>query len=163
MAASANQSTYERHAVLRSRGAPPTLTFINGVWSRCLQEPWINQKPHYIKQPQPGEDGWPQGLTCLHVFYDGSLWRISSDDDQSVFAVANTDAEHPNTVSRDDWLLLSASSRMLEAWPDFALACEGPNTEAKPFLLDELGVDFFLRIQLKSRKERLTLTHTALI
>jgi hypothetical protein len=104
--------------------------------------------------------------------------------------VANTDAEHPNTVSRDDWhaapsmpdaaplprlashapsvslqqlrldiaarppcrLLLSASSRMLEAWPDFALACEGPNTEAKPFLLDELGVDFFLRIQLKSRK-----------
>ena len=52
---------------------------------------------------------------------------------------------------------------MLEAWPDFALACEGPNTEAKPFLLDELGVDFFLRIQLKSRKERLTLTHTALI
>lgn len=152
MAASANQSTYERHAVLRSRGAPPTLTFINGVWSRCLQEPWINQKPHYIKQPQPGEDGWPQGLTCLHVFYDGSLWRISSDDDQSVFAVANTDAEHPNTVSRDDWLLLSASSRMLEAWPDFALACEGPNTEAKPFLLDELGVDFFLRIQLKSRK-----------
>lgn len=83
-----------------------TTPVLSDATSSPPQEPWINQKPHYIKQPQPGEDGWPQGLTCLHVFYDGaaqrgalpkpiayahqaplslagSLWRISSDDDQA--------------------------------------------------------------------------------
>mmetsp|Transcript_8056 Transcript_8056/g.25123 ORF Transcript_8056/g.25123 Transcript_8056/m.25123 type:complete len:598 (-) Transcript_8056:676-2469(-) len=47
---------------------------------------------------------------------------------------------------------LNGGSVSLEAWPEFELYCDGPNTEEEPFLLEEIGVDFFLRVQLKTRK-----------
>lgn len=47
---------------------------------------------------------------------------------------------------------LNAGAVSLEAWPDFEIVTEGPNTEEEPFLLEEIGVDFFLRVQLKTRK-----------
>jgi len=147
-----HQNQLERHGRLVSRGAVPAISFVNGTWQRCLHEPRVNGRPHYVRVPAAGEPEWPSSVTCLHIFYDGNLWRISSIDEQNVYAVASSEAEHPNTVGRDEWMLLSAKSGMLEPWLDFSLACEGPNTEQKPFLIEELGGDVFLRCPLKSRK-----------
>eukprot|EP00967_Tisochrysis_lutea_P001099 scaffold1406_cov27-Tisochrysis_lutea.AAC.1 len=152
MFADRHHQRLERHGRLHSRGAPTAIGFINGVWSRCMEQPMVNGRPHYVKLPRDGDPTWPSDVACLRIFFEANLWRIASFDNQHIYGAAQSDAEHPNTVSREDWLILSTETRMLEPWIDFMISCEGPNTEEKPFLLEELGIDFFLRIQLKSRK-----------
>mmetsp|Transcript_18728 Transcript_18728/g.52043 ORF Transcript_18728/g.52043 Transcript_18728/m.52043 type:complete len:564 (-) Transcript_18728:908-2599(-) len=147
------RAEYGRYGVLRARAAPLHLAFINGDWARDLGRPHLNGRPHYIKLPNESDrTNWPAGLHGLHICYHQGLWRLASIDDRTVFGLAHNDAQHPNTVDRDDWLLISASTGRLEPHLDFSLNTEGPNTERQPFLLEELGNDFFSRVHLKSRK-----------
>jgi len=157
----AERAQYEFHGTLRARGAPPGVGFINGDWRRDLARPTLNGRPHYIKVASEADaEDFPSGMSCLHVFFDQGCWRLSTLDDwrlstrdgQLIFAVAHNDAEHPNTVDRADWLLLCAQTGQLGPHSDFSLATEGPNTEQQPFLLEELGTDFFFRVQPKSRR-----------
>jgi hypothetical protein len=48
-----------------------------------------------------------------------------------VFVAASSIAHHPNTVPRSAWMLakLNSGAVSLEAWPDFEIYCDGPNTE----------------------------------
>ena len=97
---------------------------------------------------------WPAGIAALtlHAAEDGESWCIA-DSAGSTLAVARSDAGHPNTVDPAEWRLrgggLDAEYLRHEA---FSLQTEGPNTEAEPFLLEELGRDYFVRVQLKSRR-----------
>lgn len=149
-----------RHASLVTRGAK--LPFLNGEWTRSSEQPYVFGKPHYLKHlhhhqrlHQPPTLGAADNFNipeALHVYHDGQSWRITSVDGATLFAIAHSDAEHPNTVAQDSWRLASPESARLEPCTDFQIVTEGPNTEHEPFLLEEIGIDFFLRVQLKSRK-----------
>ncbi len=139
------------HASLRSRGAPAPVAFLNGLWERCDAEPIVAHRPHYTK-PHPTEES-----SLLHLFYskDTASWQVASEIDAGlVFVAAQTLAHHPNTVPRRIWRLakITGDEVSLEDCPDFEVSTDGPNTEEQPFSMDELGRDFFLRMQVRTRK-----------
>ncbi|EOD05790.1 hypothetical protein EMIHUDRAFT_453616 [Emiliania huxleyi CCMP1516] len=154
MAAMAATTELSRHATFTSKGAPDYLAYVNGAWTRDASQPYRNGKPIYFRRPSAGDTLWPAGIAALtlHAAEDGESWCIA-DSAGSTLAVARSDAGHPNTVDPAEWRLrgggLDAEYLRHEA---FSLQTEGPNTEAEPFLLEELGRDYFVRVQLKSRR-----------
>eukprot|EP00965_Chrysotila_dentata_P228287 6196523-Pleurochrysis_carterae.AAC.2 len=60
--------------------------------------------------------------------------------------MAQSDAEHPNTVPKSTWKLATPADG-LSLCISFDVSCSGPNTPEEPFLIEELGRDFFIRAQ----------------
>lgn len=120
--------TYERHATLTSRGAPKELHFLNGSWQRDKREPVVCDRPHYVR---PG----------AHVYFCGSLgeWRVAAGRGGVPYMSACSSSHHPNTVELSDWRNASGAPSKFE------FVCSGPNTQDRPFLLEEIGIDFFVR------------------
>ena len=134
---------------LVSSGAPEGVVFLNGEWTRCEQQPTLSDRPHFTKPDQNGND--------LHLYYsaDTGSWQIASEVGAGlVFVAAQTLAHHPNTVPRQDWRIAKVVEDQISLveHPDFDVATDGPNTELEPFQLDEIGRDFFLRMQMRTRK-----------
>jgi len=132
----------ERHARLSSSGALEGLSFLNGEWRRSSEEPEVDSKPHFVKQHDSG---------MLHLYYHwpATAWQIATQlraPANKVLAQAISDADHPNTIAKSSWCLLGPLD-MLMSCSTFDMSVDGPNTIDKPFLIEELGRDFFIRQQ----------------
>jgi len=135
LGAAASTSRYGR---LLSRGAPAG-SLLNGEWLRVDAD--LVAHPRYVRRDVPE----------LHLFYTGSAWRIvrgSDDPSGELLAEAVSAALHPATVGVSGWSLLEAETGAVRHCPEYEMVCDGPNTELQPFLMEELGRDFFLRVQL---------------
>lgn len=141
----------ERHARLSSSGAWEGLSFLNGEWRRSSHEPEVNSKPHFVKQ-QSNDDSYGDTQTRLHHLYynlAASAWQIAPQllaPAHMVLGQAISDAEHPNTITKSSWCLLGPLG-MLMSCSAFDMTVDGPNTINQPFLIEELGRDFFIRQQ----------------
>lgn len=127
-----------RYGRLLSRGAPAG-SLLNGEWLRVDAD--LVAHPRYVRRDVPE----------LHLFYTGSAWRIvrgSDDPSGELLAEAVSAALHPATVGVSGWSLLEAETGAVRHCPEYEMVCDGPNTELQPFLMEELGRDFFLRVQL---------------
>mmetsp|Transcript_45512 Transcript_45512/g.99122 ORF Transcript_45512/g.99122 Transcript_45512/m.99122 type:complete len:350 (-) Transcript_45512:281-1330(-) len=136
----------ERHGRLVSTGARGPLSFLNGNWQRCPDQPDVAGKPHYILL-----DTYYNGTLHLTYCWKTCSWQVSSDLSASpeyIFAVATSDALHPNTVEKSSWKVLSTLGGFATC-ASFDVNCVGPNTPEKPFLIEELGRDFFVCAQPK--------------
>jgi len=136
----------ERHARLSSSGAFEGLSFLNGEWRRSFHNPDVDSKPHFVKQHSNDDS-----IGMLHLYYNwpASAWQIATQllaPADKVLGQAISDAEHPNTITKSSWFLLGPFC-LLMACPDFDLTVDGPNTIEQPFLIEELGLDFFIRQQ----------------
>lgn len=138
------------HVSLRSHGAPLTLGFLNGEWHRVDPAEGHPPRPRFVKQPLSSDAPWPAGVTSISLTFhrEQEQWCATSDDGQHVFLRAQSRAFHPNTVDSIAWRLCTAtgeSGSPEQQVPGFGFAVEGPNTEAEPFQVEELGLDYFLR------------------
>jgi hypothetical protein len=131
----------ERHARLWVRGAPERLAFLNGPWRRDLKEPVIGDRPHYV---QPG--------SVRHIFYHAGVheWHVASiqgSEEVVHFSAASPHAYHPNTVPRSAWRLVKRgdSDNSGSSVHAIEISCTGPNTPEQPYLLEEIGIDYFLQ------------------
>jgi len=64
----------------------------------------------------------------------------------SARALVRSDGQHPNTVDKGSWSLLASTSGLAPC-DAFDFCTEGPNTPEQPFLMEELGLDYFIRAQ----------------
>ena len=130
---------------LSSRGVPTEQPLLACIWVRDTAEPSVNGGPHFVSC---GGKGAAANAT-LHMYQgrDG-MWQIAPEvGARLAYAVARSPARHPNTVRAGEWLLPKPPDGEWLPVPDFHLRHEGPNTEEQPFTLDDLGVDFFLRVK----------------
>jgi len=149
-----SSSLKERHGSLVASGAPPALDALNGVWRRSEYAPEMGDFPHYVKEVEGGK-------STLHLFKqfgESGPWQIARSDDpkcvlirSDVLARSFSNAHHPNTVDKGSWSLLASTSA---AAPPTLVPCDafdfwtdGPNTPDQPFLMEEIGLDFFIRAQ----------------
>eukprot|EP00312_Isochrysidales_sp_CCMP1244_P036299 CAMPEP_0202753180 /NCGR_PEP_ID=MMETSP1388-20130828/13385_1 /ASSEMBLY_ACC=CAM_ASM_000864 /TAXON_ID=37098 /ORGANISM="Isochrysis sp, Strain CCMP1244" /LENGTH=390 /DNA_ID=CAMNT_0049420915 /DNA_START=66 /DNA_END=1235 /DNA_ORIENTATION=- len=135
--------------VLRSLGAPAPLGFLNGEWQRRCD---YGGRAHYSKEAGAA-GGAGAAAVELHIFFDGEGWAIGAlgSGRGDAYAFAASDALHPNTVDKEAWRLrLAGASYQSSSF--FSVQTEGPNSEAEPFSMEELGVDYFLRAPPKSRR-----------
>mmetsp|Transcript_8394 Transcript_8394/g.26267 ORF Transcript_8394/g.26267 Transcript_8394/m.26267 type:complete len:174 (+) Transcript_8394:92-613(+) len=136
--------------VLRSLGAPAPLGFLNGEWQRRCD---YGGRVHYSKLEAGAAGGAGAAAVELHIFFDGEGWVIGAlgSGRGDAYAFAASDALHPNTVDKEAWRLrLAGASYQSSSF--FSVQTEGPNSEADPFSMEELGVDYFLRAPPKSRR-----------
>lgn len=142
----------ERYARLNSTGAP--LDALNGTWRR--NETDHCGFPHFLREALPGLDsgGGAEQTIALHLYYHSGVWQITSgiDGDVQMLAMCESDAAHPNTIDNGSWLLLKepeARGGQPEFVPcsTFDFTTSGPNTPDRPFLVDEIGLDYFIREQ----------------
>lgn len=138
----------ERHGRLVSSGAPKVLDFLNGLWRRSECD--IATMPYYCKFDEASGGDQP----LLHLYFAPQLpgWRIAQNvNAQQVLAEAFCDAAHPNTITKGSWRLLlplnPSTPPMLQSCPGFDTSADGPNTPEQPFLIEEIGRDFFTRAQ----------------
>jgi len=124
------------------------LDFLNGAWRR--HECDIATMPHYCKFDDASEGDQP----LLHLYFAPHVpgWRIAPHvNAQQVLAEAFSDAAHPNTITKSSWRLLfpvhPGRQPMLQSCSAFDTSFDGPNTPEQPFLIEEIGRDFFTRAQ----------------
>jgi len=117
------------------------------VWRRSEAAPEA-ALPHYIKNATHGD------TTCtLHLFSQLGMWQITRSDPASILAGSDvlarslSDGQHPNTVDKGSWSLLASTSGGLLPCDTFDFWTDGPNTPEQPFLMEELGLDYFIRAQ----------------
>lgn len=127
---------------LVSRGVPSSQPLLRAgaVWELDARQPSVRGAPHFVAQG---------GQQELHLFMGTRGWQIAPDLDASVaYAIApGGHAAHPNTVRQGEWHLPTDPEGAWAAHADFHVSVEGPNTEDKPFRIDQIGADFFLRIK----------------
>lgn len=137
----------ERHAKLLASGAPAALDVLNGVWQRSEAAPELGDHPHYIKDASRGDTA-----CTLHLFNQFGTWQITRSDPASILAGSDvlarslSDGQHPNTVDKGSWSLLASTSGLVPC-DAFDFWTDGPNTPEQPFLMEELGLDYFIRAQ----------------
>lgn len=127
---------------LVSRGIPSNQPLLRAgcQWLLDERQPFVRGAPHFIARGGEQE---------LHLFYGPRGWQISPDVESSVaYAMApDVPAAHPNTVRKGEWQLPTEKDGTWAAHPNFDVHVEGPNTEDKPFSIDDIGTDFFVRIK----------------
>ena len=64
-----------------------------------------------------------------------------------MIAEAASTALHPGTVEVGSWKVFDRGKELPKS-AELEMLCDGPNTEEQPFLMEELGRDFFLRVHL---------------
>lgn len=136
----------ERHARLSSSGAWEGLYSLNGEWRRSPDEPEVGSKPHFVKHPSEDD---PVGLLHLYYHWPATAWQIARElhaPPDKVLGQSISDADHPNTIAKSSWCLLGPLG-MLISCAAFDVTVDGPNTIDEPFLIEELGRDFFIRQQ----------------
>jgi len=110
--------------------------------------PEVDSKPHFVKQ-QSDDDFGIIGILHLYYHWPSSAWQIATQlhaPEDKVLAQSTSDADHPNTIAKSSWCLLGPLG-VLMSCPDFDMTVDGPNTIDEPFLIEELGRDFFIRQQ----------------
>ena len=129
--------------MLRSTGAPSDQPLLACDWIRDKEEPLCNGAVHYVST------GKASPSPPLHLFKGKKgLWQIAPEVDAAVaYAVAKSPAAHPNTVVEGEWLVPTPPDGSWQLHKDFHLRHDGPNTEAQPYDMDDLGADFFLRVK----------------
>ena len=136
---------------LLCRGAPTSSSILNGEWELSTIAPRVNGHPHYVRQQMHlyrGEDG-----TWLVT---PEIGEIGGD---LVFMFARSYASHPATVLTDEqggWRLPANAPGPITfvACPTLQFAPlsavkDCANAEDNPFAIDEIGSDFFYRVQLR--------------
>ncbi|EOD09124.1 hypothetical protein EMIHUDRAFT_459926, partial [Emiliania huxleyi CCMP1516] len=127
-------SSVHRHGRLLCRGAP--LSFLDGEWVR--QDSDVKSSPRYAHSDDPK----------LHLTSDGAAWRVTRGAGSGeVIAEAASTALHPGTVEVGSWKVFDRGKELPKS-AELEMLCDGPNTEEQPFLMEELGRDFFLRVHL---------------
>ena len=123
-----------RHGRLLCRGAP--LSFLDGEWVR--QDSDVKSSPRFAHSDDPK----------LHLTSDGAAWRVTRGAGSGeVIAEAASTALHPGTVEVGSWKVFDRGKELPKS-AELEMLCDGPNTEEQPFLMEELGRDFFLRVHL---------------
>ena len=88
----------------------------------------------------------------LHLTSDGAAWRVTRGAGSGeVIAEAASTALHPGTVEVGSWKVFDGGKELPKS-AELEMFCDGPNTEEQPFLMEELGRDYFLRAGLLTRK-----------
>jgi len=127
---------------LVSRGVPSSQPLLraSATWTQDAQSPVVNGAPHFVATG---------GAQTLHLFLGSRGWQIAPDLDSSVaYAIApGVTAAHPNTVRQGEWQLPTEPNGGWAAHNEFHVSAEGPNSEAHPFRIDDIGADFFMRVK----------------
>lgn len=141
-AATAHALGLVRHGRLTARGAPASLDTLNGDWERCPRSPYVEERPHYVKRGANAKGAAFE----MHLFYSHGHWYVtpSATHGGVVLCGARSDSLSPTTVDAKQWHQPTAAGGAAPM-PEFEFTCDGPNTEEEPFLMEELGRDFFLR------------------
>lgn len=120
-----------------TRGAP-IASPLNGEWVRVDAD--LELPPQFVKREAPD----------IAMFYTGCAWRICRGagvlSAGEILAEAPSTALHPSTVGASSWRF--AVHGLMQPACEFEVISDGPNTEQEPFQMEELGRDFFLRVQL---------------
>lgn len=128
---------------LVSRGVPNTQPLLRAAaqWLLDAQRPLVNGAPHFVASGG--------GAQPLHLFHGSRGWQIAPDLDAAVaYAIApGVTAAHPNTIRQGEWQLPTEPSGGWAAHPEFHVSAEGPNTEERPFRMEDIGADFFVRVK----------------
>ena len=82
----------------------------------------------------------------LMIFWFNNMWVVAQVTVGYVVAAAISTALHPQTVWPGEWYFQTT----LGTWnvlPNFCLRAQLAQSDYHPFLLDDIGVDFFERVQ----------------
>lgn len=148
-----------RYAKWVTRGAPPCAPHLNAEWHVAQLSDVPNALLHAENDPVRGPSRNVYAAMCtapgvqLTMRHDGIAWLLEfcTDEDEQpvVLAKVKSPSLHPATVGSSMWALC-IDGEWRDA-PDFEMATVGPNTEEHPYLMEELGLDFFMRVQTTRR------------
>lgn len=127
--------------MLRSAHVPPHLAHLDRVWVRHPTVPLIKGFPHYVSI----EEGSSTHICRTDerwIICDGALPRVL------IYAFSYSPALHPNTILPGEWVVVEERfPDRCVMLPDFHLCADVSGSTAEdPLMMEDVGLDFFLRI-----------------